>query len=504
MRRLTASAALLVPLLLLAGCRQELVCPEGRTACGGRCVSLLSDAANCGACGAAVGPLEVCAAGAPLCAPGMEICGDRCTDLVRDAASCGACGNACPGAQLCATGACVDSCAAGESACGRACVDTAADTFHCGGCGIACAAGERCRDGQCRADLAVACFATNEVAPVTSALAPAGDPIATPAGPTSLAHLGGALYAANADGSATAWLSVLPLDAALTARHVPIAGWDLQQARAHENVLLVTNAAVGSLLVLDPAGDVLDEIPMPRQQSGPNPHGVAVAGTTAYVALNGKGATSGQAIAKVDLSGLPGCASGAATACGAVAGEIDLLAVAGASDAPGLPFPSAVASHGGRVFVGLANLMEDQTPWGAFYVKPAGDGKLAVIDPAAGDAVSIVGLPGCGNPGALALAGTTLWVTCGSFSYPDLAPSALLPVNVGVHPPVAGTALAVPSVVPGKVAFCGGMGYVTDQASGAVVRFAPAARTVEDPVTVCATSPGPFGYAWAADVACPE
>jgi hypothetical protein len=250
---------------------------------------------------------------------------------------------------------------------------------------------------------------------------------------------------------------------------------------------------------------VLDEIAMPAQQSGPNPRGVAVAGTTAYVALYGNGPGSGQAVAKVDLSSLEACASGTAASCGAVTGALDLVSVPGSADAGALPFPSAAAYARGRVYVALANLAEDTLSCGPSctytgYVKPAGNGKLAVIDPRAGDAISILELPGCGNPGALAVTGTTLWVSCGALSYPTLAPSALVPVNFGVSPPAVGAPLALPAIVAGKLAFCDGVGYVTDQASGAVVRFDPATGVADDPVAVCATSA--TGWAWAADVAC--
>jgi hypothetical protein len=487
-----------VSLALLAGCTDELVCPAGEIDCDGRCVSLLTDA-NCGACGAAVGPLEVCAAGTPACAPEADVCDGVCTSLAHDPQHCGACDTACAEDAFCTTAegatSCTAACPGGFTACGRACVDLLADRFHCGACGNACPAGQACRDGACRADLQVACYATSEVVPVTTDLLPAGDARATPAGPGALTLLGGAVYAAN--GYPNASVSILPLDPALPSRHVPLAGWDLQRIGTHDNVVLVTNAAIGTLVLLAPAGDVLDEIPMPDQQSGPNPHGFAVVGTNAYVALYGSGAGSGQSIVKVDLSPLGACASGAAASCGAVSSAIDLMAVAGASDAPGLPFPSSAAAAGGRVLVTLANLTSDES---GYYVKPAGNGKLAIIDPAAGDAVSIVDLPGCGNAGALAVVGETAWVSCGSFSYPDLAPSVLVPVNLAASPPSAGTPLALPAIVAGKVAFCGGVGYVTDQASGAVVRFDPTTRTVGDPAVVCPTSVA--GWAWAADVAC--
>jgi hypothetical protein len=504
MRTLVIAASL----VLLVACEKELVCPAEETECGGRCVALLTDSAHCGACGAAVGPLETCAGGAPACQAGIDACGGVCTDLARDAANCGGCGNACAADAFCTSeegaSSCTADCAVPRTACGRSCVDLAADRFHCGACGNACPAGQACHEGACRPDLQVACYATSEVLPVTADLAPAGAGRLTPAGPGALAVLGGAVYAAN--GYPAASVSVLPLDPVLPSRSVPLAGSDLQAIGAHENVVLVTNAAIGSLVLLAPAGDVLDEIPMPDQQSGPNPHGFAVVGASAYVALYGNGPGSGQSIAKVDLSSLQACRSGAAS-CGAVTGAIDLLGVAGTADAGALPFPSAALSAGGRVYVTLANLGEDTISCGpgcsyTGYVRPAGNGKIAVIDPAAADAVSVLDLPGCGNPGALALAGSTLWVSCGALSYPDLAPSVLVPVDLAARPTIAGAPLALPTIVAGKVAFCGGGGYVTDQASGAVVRFDPATRTVDDPVVVCPTSA--FGWAWAADVACSQ
>jgi hypothetical protein len=188
-----------------------------------------------------------------------------------------------------------------------------------------------------------------------------------------------------------------------------------------------------------------------------------------------------------------------------VLGEIDLVAVPGAYDAPGLPFPSEVLEAGGKIFVSLANLEEATYSCFGFtstaWAKPAGHGKLAVVDPAAGDAVSIVDLgAACGNPGALAVTGTTLWVACGSACFSDIAPGVLVPVDLTQTPPLVGVPLAFGTTLPGKVAFCGGVGYVTDQGSGDVVRFDPVGRTVEPPVTVC--SMGPYGFAWASDVAC--
>ena len=91
-------------------------------------------------------------------------------------------------------------------------------------------------------------------------------------------------------------------------------------------------------------------------------------------------------------------------------------------------------------------------------------------------------------------------VSCGSFGFPDLAPGVLLPVEIS-DVPTPGAPVASPTgFVPGNVAFCKERGYVTDQASGAVLPFDPAARTVGTAVTVCPT----VFFAWASDVACSE
>ena len=497
---------LILSLLLLAAtaCQTQLVCPVGRTACGDRCVDLLADPSSCGACGQTVGPLQLCSAGAAACRPGIATCGGACTDLARDPAHCGTCGTGCGGGTPYCTSSggstsCTASCPTGYTACGQACVDLQADQMDCGACGHACAVGQSCRAGACRADLAVACYSTDEVVPVAADLSPGGPSWPVPAGPSALAMLGGAVYSAN--GYPQASVSTLPLDPSYAGTSVQLTGNDLEDVTSFGGVLLVTNAATGTLVILSAAGDVLGEIPMPDQQSGPNPHGVDALGNTAWVALYGS-ASSGQAIAQVDLSGLSACASGSG-ACGSVVASVDLRALPGTSNAPGLPFPSDVLAYGNAVFVTLANLTLGDNAWdSAYYVKPAGSGKLVMILSNAGTPTVIDLGPSCGNPGALAADGTTLWVACGSYSYPGVAPPVVVPLDLTNTPPTVGAALPLPGMVPGKLAFCGGVGYVTDQASGAVVRFDPAARSVEPPVAVCPTSAGPYGYAWAADITC--
>ncbi len=487
--------ASLVALTFLASCSLELLCPAGEADCDGSCVSLLSSAHNCGACGHACGALEVCSAGACACASGIAVCDARCTDLARDPDHCLSCSNACAPAELCDAGSgCVGTCPAGTTACDRACVDLDGDAYHCGACGNACAPGERCRSGQCRADLYVACMATNEVQPLTADLALAGDALATPGAPSDVAFLDAAVVAASAVWPSSAFVTIFPLDPTRSVRTVSVSSNDLSRFQVHGNMLLLSNAGAGTLLVLDSGGSVLDEIPLPGQQAGPNPHGLAVLGTTAWVALYGNGPTSGQAVAKIDLES------------GVALGAIDLLSLPGSRDAPGLPLPDAVAADADHVYVTLKNLADDPDDfWGVMYAKPAGSGRLAIITPAANDDVTIVDLgASCGSPGDVVLLGTTLWVACGSYSYPELAPRRLLPVDVSAGIPVLGTPIELGDFVPAKVAFCGGMGYVGDMASGAVLRFDPVGHTADAPVDICPLSGGDYPWASVADITCPQ
>lgn len=528
--RTLSPLALAVALVFVSGCNKELVCPAGEVDCSGRCVSLLSDEANCGACGSACGPLEACSAGSCGCAAGIGVCGGACTDLARDAQHCGACGTACGAAAYCTTQddatACTDACPQGFTACGRACVELATDRLNCGACGNACGAGETCREGTCRAAIFVACYATGDVRPVTADLVDAGDPRLAKGGPTALAIGGDVLYTAN---GFPAGVGVVPIDARLPTSITVLPGNDLQYVTTHAGAVLASNSGVGTLVVLGAAGEVLDEIVLPGD-APTYAHGIAVAGTTAYVALYGDGPTvdrttpTGQQIVKVDLSGLAECAKPDAAApacgeggacpagrecrdgacrarCGEVTGTIDVLAVPGSFDAPGYPFPNQVATVGSRVFVSLPNLKLRAD--GKYYTAPAGNGKLLVIDTAAKDATSIVDLgPGCKNPGDLAVLGSTVWVACGSWAFPAEAPGTIVPVDVSGAPRV-GAAVDATAIAPGNVAFCGGRGYVTDQTSGKVLPFDPSSRVAGSPAEVCPVSPVSF-FAWASDIACSE
>lgn len=123
-------------------------CPAGQAMCGGSCIDVTADPANCGGCGIQCGSGQGCADGACFCFNGLAACGPSCVDLATDGANCGACGAGC-GALFCAGSQCVDMCPAGTTDCGGSCVDLQSNLANCGGCGSPCGAGEVCSGGVC-------------------------------------------------------------------------------------------------------------------------------------------------------------------------------------------------------------------------------------------------------------------------------------------------------------------------------------------------------------------
>jgi len=162
-------ASLVVSLALAAACGDTTLqrgCPSNQVLCGGICVLLSNDPANCGGCSVQCAAGEACEDGqcAIHCSPGSVLCGGgdagppTCVDLLTDDANCGVCGNSCPPGLVCnGRGGCEISCEAGFSLCASAsgglCVDTRIDPANCGGCagdgGAICSSGERCTGGAC-------------------------------------------------------------------------------------------------------------------------------------------------------------------------------------------------------------------------------------------------------------------------------------------------------------------------------------------------------------------
>jgi hypothetical protein len=99
--------------------------------CAGTCMNTRGDAFNCGGCGLACAPGEICV-GSTCQAPAVP-----------------ALGAAMPGNTW--GSSCADTvCAAGEICCGGTCVRPDRDATNCGACGVACrATGVGCYSGVC-------------------------------------------------------------------------------------------------------------------------------------------------------------------------------------------------------------------------------------------------------------------------------------------------------------------------------------------------------------------
>jgi hypothetical protein len=194
-------------------------CPSATARCGGACVDLSSDRANCGACGRACAfqgasamctagrcVLTACEAGRGNC-DGLEANGCE-TDTNVNLAHCGACGRACAPANAtgtCGGGLCRPTCAAGFGNCDGAdangCeTDTNVNLAHCGACGRACTAPANgtasCRGGACEVSCGAGfcavdgrCVAGTEVVVAPRLLAPLSTSTVTSRRPTLLWEL---------------------------------------------------------------------------------------------------------------------------------------------------------------------------------------------------------------------------------------------------------------------------------------------------------------------------
>src|SRR5438874_4590712 len=137
-------------IVVVTGCSGAEKCTGGTVACGGACVDVHLDPANCGACGRTCDSAEVCSVAtcAADCLAGTTSCGGRCTDQATDPNNCGACGHGCGGGEVCSAGACTASCDPLTECDGR-CVDVQTDEHACGACGVACPQGQFCVAGGC-------------------------------------------------------------------------------------------------------------------------------------------------------------------------------------------------------------------------------------------------------------------------------------------------------------------------------------------------------------------
>ncbi len=130
----------------------SLDCGPGTTLCGGTCIDVQGDRANCGACGAACTAGRVCSGGTCQlsCQTGLTNCVGVCVNTQSDVANCGACGMVCPSGRICSNGTCQLTCQTGLTNCSGVCTNLLADTSSCGACGSVCPAGTGCRNGTCQ------------------------------------------------------------------------------------------------------------------------------------------------------------------------------------------------------------------------------------------------------------------------------------------------------------------------------------------------------------------
>jgi YVTN family beta-propeller protein len=380
-------------------------------------------------------------------------------------------------------------CTTAQATCNGQCASLSSDPGNCGECGRSCGAGESCSAGlccqgsQCPPAVHAACFNGGAVQGATAALTPVGAPVPVESGPISLAWNGTSLWVANSISNTLDRMKVSPAGLAADGSFptVKVPGtpfFDLEFLAERNGLLYVSNAAVGSLLIVDPTTSSIAEV---RLGDFSYPQGIAFAGNKAYVALNGSGA-----VAVVDL------------ATRMVTKTISLVSLASAG---GNALPSRLVASGSQLYVTLWNLD------GAFA--PAGNGRLAVIDTATDALVPLVNPvdlgSSCLNPAGLALSGDTLWVTCGFFPYTaasaaDITGAAFVPVALGAGAPIVGTAVPAAGAAPGAITFCDGVGFVGDRFSGNVLRFDPASRAVTARGLVCA--PTTTGSSFVADVIC--
>lgn len=128
-------------------------CNDGFKRCGGSCTSTDTDAENCGDCGVACDPGDVCDEGA--CAspcPGMLTrCGGECVDTLTSVLHCGGCNAPCDEGEVCnGPDLCGLDCEVGLTDCGTGvCVDTTVDAAHCGACNDPCDIDQACEGSVC-------------------------------------------------------------------------------------------------------------------------------------------------------------------------------------------------------------------------------------------------------------------------------------------------------------------------------------------------------------------
>jgi DNA-binding beta-propeller fold protein YncE len=270
----------------------------------------------------------------------------------------------------------------------------------------------------------------------------------------------------------------------------------------HGGLVYLSQASGSNLLLAKPDGTASRAVPL-ASSGGANPQGIAFVGEKAYVALAGT-----DEVVVVDVAGAAACLAGQpGAACPTVQKRISVAALA----SPGASaMPSRLAVDGQRLYATLWN-------FDAFFaVPPSSTGRLAVIDTrldaldATVSSGGIAGLldlgAGCLDPADLAVQGRTLWVSCGFTDYSGYpappvvrgAGVARLDLDRPTSTQLALLPAATTSTSPGRLAFCGGQGYLADNNSGTVYLLDSASGT-HGGAELC---PPKNGFAFVADLRC--
>jgi hypothetical protein len=141
-------------------------CPVGEVFCGSGCVDTETHTSHCGGCGNYCpyrpNTVRQCVSGvcSYSCYSGWLDCDmpstNGCeTNSGYDPQNCGGCGNACGPNEICDDGNCI-ACGGGTTLCNGSCVDTNIDPDNCGGCSITCTGAANavatCSAGSCGFD----------------------------------------------------------------------------------------------------------------------------------------------------------------------------------------------------------------------------------------------------------------------------------------------------------------------------------------------------------------
>jgi len=128
----------------------QCICKPTELECGGKCLVVVEDPKNCGACGRICENGTICIEGKCKCPQNRILCQGGCVDVLTNGKHCGDCGVECKGSERCTSGSCRDKCPeATPTVCDGGCVNTGDNNLHCGSCGNKCSIDKKCLNGKC-------------------------------------------------------------------------------------------------------------------------------------------------------------------------------------------------------------------------------------------------------------------------------------------------------------------------------------------------------------------